>query len=242
MIGNLKMYLSDAGALNLYGECAARHARPPRCPARSLLWMLRVGLIARVRPAHPRRVPADAHEPAGPAASTYQSHARLRRRQLRVPHDALDRHHRLPLPRLPPRRPHVGHGQPATSSAAIAYDNLDRTASSACRSAIVYIVANLALGVPPLPRRLEHVPEPRAQQPAVQQAGGATFAHRLRGDHRASATSASRSRCMRTVDRGVPRTEPMTDRAAMTMTLDAKIPDGPDRREVGQPQVRRSSS
>ena len=34
--------------------------------------------------------------------------------------------------------------------------------------AIVYIVANIALGLPHLPRRVEHVPEPRAQQPPLQ--------------------------------------------------------------------------
>ena len=35
--------------------------------------------------------------------------------------------------------------------------------------AIVYILAMIALGVPPVPRRLVAVPEPRHQQPEVQQ-------------------------------------------------------------------------
>ncbi len=58
-----------------------------------------------------------------------------------------------------PANPHFVRGD--------AYDNLfasfDRVPV-----AIIYIVANIALGVPHLPRRVEHVPEPRAQQPTLQ--------------------------------------------------------------------------
>ena len=64
--------------------------------------------------------------------------------------------------------------------------------------AIVYIVANIALGVPPVPRRLVDVPEHGHQQPARSTSCAGAFATGLRRASSSSATSASRSWCRRT--------------------------------------------
>ena len=91
MIGNLKLFLSKE-ELNLYGE-ALRDIPGHLLPRTVLLWTIRIGLIAAfVFHIHAADV-ADADEPPGPARHV-QVAARLRRRRLRVAHDALDRHHR----------------------------------------------------------------------------------------------------------------------------------------------------
>ena len=84
-------------------------------------------------------------EPQGPAGEVPVA-ARLRRRQLRVAHDALDGRHRRPLPHLPPARPDVGPRQPRLRPRRPVRQPL-RTASSGVPVAIVYIVANIALGI-----------------------------------------------------------------------------------------------
>ena len=53
MIGNLKVYLG-AAHLNEYGEWL-RMIGEPALPRTVFLWLLRIGLIARVRLPHPRR-------------------------------------------------------------------------------------------------------------------------------------------------------------------------------------------
>ena len=90
---------------------------------------------------------------------------------------------------------------------------------------------------PPVPRRLEPLPVARLEQPPLQPlargfavgfatvivVGNISFPIAvLAGVDRPTMRSVSTSR--------------------MTITLDAKIPDGPDRGQVGQPQVRRRSS
>ena len=69
------------------------------------------GAHRRGRPAPARRVLADGPEPQG-AAGEVPERPRLPDRQLRQPHDALDRHHRAAVHRLAPARPHRRHGQP----------------------------------------------------------------------------------------------------------------------------------
>ncbi len=61
----------------------------------------------RVRPAHARGLRAHQDEPPV-AEREVRLQARLRGRQLRQPHDAMDGHHRHPLRALAPRRSHVG--------------------------------------------------------------------------------------------------------------------------------------
>ena len=107
--------------------------------------------------------------------------------------------------------------------------------------AIVYIVANIALGVPPVPRRLVDVSEPGHQQPAHQQ-GAPRVRDRLRGLILVGnlgfpiAVQTARGRPRVPAHRTV--TDVRTVRGELTMTLDSKIPDRSARREVGQPQVR----
>ena len=77
-------------------------------------------LDPRVRLPHPFRGRAHAHQPQGPPGRRpVPVEARLRRRRLRVAHDALDRRVRAAVPRLPPDGPHVGQRELRSSCAAI---------------------------------------------------------------------------------------------------------------------------
>ena len=108
--------------------------------------------------------------------------------------------------------------------------------------AIVYIVANIALGVPPVPRRLVDVPEPGHHQPAHTTSCAGAFAQGFAGfilvgnlSFPIAGAAARGRRCK------CPHTEPTTapcTRTSVTMTLDSQDPRRPARREVGQPQVR----
>ena len=110
LIGNLKLFLSKE-EINLYGE-ALRDMPGHLLPRTVLLWMIRIGLIARVRVPHPLRVRPHAASTARPGPAPVPVEARLRRRRLRVAHDALDRHHRRAVPHLPPAGSHVGQREP----------------------------------------------------------------------------------------------------------------------------------
>ena len=109
MVGNLKVYLG-AEDLNHYGEFL-RELLEPLLPRTVTLWLLRIGLIVafalHIHAAYALTLMNRRARPGG-----LRRRARLRRRRLRQPHDALDGRHRRPLHPLPPRRPHVGHGQP----------------------------------------------------------------------------------------------------------------------------------
>ena len=76
----------------------------------------------------------------------YQSHARLRRRQLRQPHDALDRHHRRCCSSSGTSPTSRGAGSTPTSCGATVYRNVDASLVPV-PVAILYIVANIALGI-----------------------------------------------------------------------------------------------
>ena len=108
--------------------------------------------------------------------------ARLRRRQLRVAHDALDRRDRRPLRRLPPRRPHVGHRPTPTTCGATPYNNMVASFERPVGRRPLHRRQPRARRAH-LPRRLEPVPEPRRQQPAVQPLA-AVVRQGLRRDHR----------------------------------------------------------
>ena len=156
-VGNLKVYLG-AEDFNHYGEFL-RELLVPILPRTVALWLLRIGLIvAFVFHIH-AAYGAHPHEPPG-QRPRLRAAPRLPGRQRRQPLDALDRHHRRPLHPLPPRRPHLGHRQPRLR-ARRRLPELRRHLQPARPVAIIYIVANLALGHPPLPRRLVDVPEPR---------------------------------------------------------------------------------
>ena len=115
----------------------------PLLPRTWSLWLLRIVLIA----------PLILHLHAAyrltvinrTARRSSTSPARLRDRQLRQPHDALDRHHRAAVPVLAPRRPHVGWFNPDFVRGEV-YRNLDASLSPR-PVAILYIVANIALGI-----------------------------------------------------------------------------------------------
>ena len=144
---------------------AARAARAGCCPARCRLWLMRIVLIVVARPPSPRRLHLDDHQPAGPAAGVPVA-AGVRRRQLRQPDDALERHHRVAVPGLAPRRPDVGLGQPRLRArrrvpqrrrqpvAAAGGDPLRRRQHRPRH--------------PPVPRVLEHVPVDGVELAAVQ--------------------------------------------------------------------------
>ena len=87
MVGNLKLYLG-AVHLNEYAEWL-RTLGEPALPRTVLLWGVRLGLIAAFVLHIVAAAPADADEPAGPAGEV-PGPARLRRRELRVTHDAVD--------------------------------------------------------------------------------------------------------------------------------------------------------
>jgi hypothetical protein len=114
MIGNLKLYQSPED-FNRYAEFL-RELLYPIAPQSAVLNLLR---RADPRPdrARGRRRAAHRDEPAGPAGQL-PLEAGLRRRGLRGAHDALDRRDRAAVPRLPPRRPDLGLGQPAPDAGA----------------------------------------------------------------------------------------------------------------------------
>ena len=110
MVGNLKVFLGREH-INAYGEWL-RTLGEPALPRTVLLWGMRVVLIAAfvghiVAAYQLTRMNQKARPTKLPVA------ARLRGRELRLTHDAVDGHHRRPVRRLPPARPHVGQRQPA---------------------------------------------------------------------------------------------------------------------------------
>ena len=142
------------------------------CSCRSLprtvvLWLLRIGAHRRLRAPHPRRVRAHPDEPPGPAGE-YESQrdyvaANFARRTMRW-----TGHHRRAVPRLPPRRPDVGRSPTPTSCVA--------TCTTTWSHSFQRVPVAIALHRrqprarhPPVPRRVEPVPEPRLEQPALQQ-------------------------------------------------------------------------
>ena len=155
MIGNLKVFLGK-DEINRYGEWLrdARRARLPRARwcCGSCGSVLIAAFVVHIHAADQlTRMNRKARPDAVPVA------ARLRRRQLRVAHDALDRRHRRPVPHLPPAGPHVGHRRTRTSCAAI------RTTTSSYSFERV-----------PGRDRL-HRREPRARHPPATTAPGAMF-------------------------------------------------------------------
>ena len=130
MVGNLKVFLGATHRQYAEWLRDARRARPSphdgcsgrcasACIAAFVLHIVAAAQLTRMN----QRARADAALPVAP---------RLRGRELRVPHDAVDRRHRRPVRRLPPARPHVGTGQPRTSCAATCTTTSSR-ASSGCR-------------------------------------------------------------------------------------------------------------
>ncbi len=143
MFGNLKLYLG-AEDINHYGEWL-RDLLVPFFPRTVTLWLLRIGLIGRLRVPHPRRLRPDPHEPRGTGERGLRLQARLPGRQRRQPLDALHGRGHPALPDLPPRRPDLGHGQPRLR-AGRRVPQPGRQLRAPAVSAI-YIVANLALGL-----------------------------------------------------------------------------------------------
>ena len=98
--------------------------------------------------------------------------------------------------RLPPRRPDVGFAEPRLRPRR-PVQQPGRTASSGCRSRSLYIARQHRPRHPHLPRRVEHVPEPRAEQPPLQQLAALASPQAFAGHHRAGQRAASRSPCRR---------------------------------------------
>ena len=141
MIGNLKLFFSKA-ELNLYGE-ALRDLPGDLLPAHGAAVDDADRAHRRVRVPHPCGFVADADEPPRPARQV-PVEARLRRRRLRLAHDAVDRHHRRRcsssstcwISRGAPANPDFVRGDP--------YNNLVYSFERV-PVAIVYILAIIAL-------------------------------------------------------------------------------------------------
>ena len=180
LIGNLKLYLSKE-EINLYGE-ALRDMPGHLLPAHGAAVDDPDRADRRVRPAHPRRVLPHGHEPEGPPAA-----ATSRRATTSPP---TSRRARCAGPAssccsTSCSTSWISRGATRTrSSCAAIRTTTSCTACSAPSSRSSTSVANIALGVPPLPRRLVDVPEPRHQQPAHQQAARGRSPPASR-DHRA---------------------------------------------------------
>ena len=163
MVGNLKVFLGKEH-INVYGEWL-RDARRA-CPAADgLLWGMRIVLIARVRRPHHRGLPAHADEPPRPpgevpverdyAAANFASRTM---RWTGVIVALFVVFHLLDLT-WGSANPDFVRGDP--------YDNIfDSFERVPGRDRLHRRHARA--GLPHLPRGVEHVPEPRAQQPALE--------------------------------------------------------------------------
>ena len=145
MIGNLKMYQGAARPQRLR-RVPARARSYPLLPRTLFLWIIRGGLIAAfVLHIHAAWSLTRMNQRA--KAGGYATPARLPGGQLRQPVDALDRRHHPALPRLPPRRPHLGLRRTRTSSAATSTATSQASLTNVVPVAVIYIVANIALGI-----------------------------------------------------------------------------------------------
>ena len=190
---------------------AARHARRTCCRARCCSGRIRIVLDRRVRVPHPLRVRADAASTAGPGP-----------RPTGTSRSATT---------SPPTTRRARCAGPASSSSLfLVFHLVDLTWGNANTEfvrgdpynnlvysfqrpavAIVYIVANIALGVPPVPRRLVDVPEHGHQQPALQQVAPAVRAGLRRGDPRRQPQLPDRGAAARRSKPRVPAHDPTTE-------------------------------
>ena len=143
MIGNLKFYFG-AESLNKYSEWL-REVGEPALPRATVLWAARVVLLAAVA----------VHIHAAYALTRINRRARPERYRSKRDYVAADfasrtmrwtGDHRAAVRDLPPARPDVGHRRTRTSSRGDPYHNIVASFERG-PVAIVYIVANLALGV-----------------------------------------------------------------------------------------------
>ena len=153
--------------INHYGEWLRDARSCPRSRAPSSLWLLRIGLIVafalHIHAAYALTRMNHRARPDEYASQRDYVAANFASRTMRWTGD-----HRRPVRRLPPRRPHVGRRPTPTSSAATRTTTWS-PASSACRVAIIYIVANLALGVHLFHGAWSLFQSLGLEQPAVQQ-------------------------------------------------------------------------
>ncbi len=198
MIGNLHIYEGPV-QLAEYAE-ALRDLGGHLIPRTLLLWVMRLGPHRHVRPAHPQRLHAEGDEPAleHPQQRRRRPEALRRRpglpgRRLRQPHDALDR---------------------ARSSACTSSSTWPTSPGACCRGPTTSRATRTTTSPrawatagghplhrrqrrprhPHLPRHLEPLPEPRHQQPPLQQRRAGGWRRRWPWSC-SSATSASRSWC-----------------------------------------------
>ena len=143
MVGNLKVYLG-AEDINHYGEFLRELLAPAPAP-HGVAVAPADRADRRLRPPHPRRLRPDPDEPPGPARRL-RRRPRLRRRQLRQPHDALDGRHRRCLFIVF----HLADLTWGTANPDFvrgdAYNNLVASFERP-PVAVIYIVANVALGI-----------------------------------------------------------------------------------------------
>ena len=191
LIGNLKLFLVEGGAQPLR-RGAPRHPGPP-APAHRAAVDGADRPDRRVRVPHPRGRVADDRMNRRARPDSVPVEARLRRRRLRVAHDALDRRHHRPVPHLPPAGSHVGHREPRLRprrsvqqprvqlAARPGRDRLHprqhRARRSTCTTAPGRMFQSLGINNPRYNTR------------------GAAFAHGVRRRSSSSATCRSRSRC-----------------------------------------------
>ena len=143
MIGNLKIYFG-ASSLDRYSHWL-REVGEPALPREALLWGVRIVLLVAVV-AHIHAAYQLTRDQPPRAAGGLPLQARLRRRGLREPDDALDRDHRRCCSSIfhlldltwGPANPDFVEGDP--------YHNVI-TSFERVPVALVYVIANLALGV-----------------------------------------------------------------------------------------------
>ena len=262
MIGNLKMYLGviiegdeRAYDIDIYGEFL-RDLLVPILPRTCFLWVPAPRADRRRAAAHPRGVLADDPQPPGPPGEVPDGRATTRWPTSPAARCAGPASSSLLFLHLAPRRPHVGLGQPRLRPRR-RVPQRRRISSRGVPVAILYIVANIALGI-----HLFHGTwslfqsmgwnNPRFNKWRRGLAAGIATVDRGRQRARSRSPSwpgSSTSIPTRSRDASTRR------RPAHDLTLDSKIPDGPmadkwdelqGRREARQPgqqaQVQDASS
>ena len=190
MVGNLKMYLGPR-SFDHYGECL-RELLVPILPRTCRAVAPAHRLDRRLRAPHPRRLLAHPDEPRGPAVDQYQSHrdyvaANFASRTMRWTGVIVG----LFLSGTSPTSPGAA---PATDF--VRGEVYENVVASLSRSPVALALHRRQHRprLPPLPRRLEPLPEPGVEQPALQPL--APLLRRRRSPPSSwSATSRSRSPC-----------------------------------------------
>ena len=177
-LGNLKVYLG-AEDFNHYGEFL-RELLVPFLPRTVFLWIMRIGLILAFA-FHIHSAYSLTRMNRRASGTGYVQEPRLAGRQLRQPHDALDRHHRRPCSSSSTWPTSPG-ARPTPTSCGATCTGTSWPPSAARRWPIIYLVANVALGIHLFHGAWSMFQSLGAQQPAVELVA-TRLRHRPRGAH-----------------------------------------------------------